>query len=43
MDLFQRCNLLLSKKDKKKINVSPIGLNGVVGKPLFSDKIAEKE
>jgi hypothetical protein len=43
VDLVQRCNPVLSKKDKKEIDISLIGLDGVVGKPLFSDQIAEKE
>jgi hypothetical protein len=40
-DLIQRCNFLLSKKGKKKIDVSLVGLNGVVGKAFFGDQIAE--
>lgn len=43
VDLVQRCNFVLSKKDKKKIDISLIGLDGIVGKPLFSDQIAKKE
>jgi hypothetical protein len=43
VDLLQRCNPLLSKKDEKKINVSLVGLNGVVGKPFFGDQIADVE
>jgi hypothetical protein len=43
VDLIQHCNLALSKKDKKEIDISLIGLDGIVGKPLFSDQIAEIE
>lgn len=43
VDFVQRCNPVLSKKDKKEIDISPICLEGVVGKPLFSDQIAEKK
>ncbi len=43
LDLVQRCNSLLSKKDKKKVDISLVGLNGVVGKAFFSDQIADEE
>lgn len=43
VDLVQCCNPVLAEKDKKKINISLIGLDSVVGKSLFSDQIAEKE
>lgn len=43
VNFVQRCYSLLSDKDKKKTDIGLIGLDGVVGKPLFSDQIAEKE
>ena len=43
VNLIQRCNFLLSKKDKKEIDISLVGLNGVVGKAFFSDQIADKK
>ena len=43
MDLVQRCNPLLSKKDKEKIDISLVGLNGVVGKALFGDQVADEK
>ena len=43
VNLIQRCNSLLSKKDKKEIDISLVGLNGVVGKAFFSDQIADVE
>ena len=43
VDLVQRCNPLLSKKNKKEIDISLVGLNGVVGKTFFSDQIADVE
>ena len=43
VDLVQRSNPLLAKKDKKKIDIRLVGLNGVVGKAFFGDQIADEE
>jgi hypothetical protein len=43
VDLIQRSNPLLSKKDKKKVDIRLIGLDGIVGKAFFSDQIADEE
>lgn len=43
VNLVQACNFLLTEKGEKKINISLIGLDGIVGQAFFSNEIIEKE